>query len=297
MPSVSDSGRPSGKYADRMLKGAWPATPQSAIDSEQQKWRRLRDEARNTYHDGLENNRQLRESLQSKGFEALHQDRDLVTRNWDFLAETRHDAMQLFRRASEARDLLRQSMASTVYQREQEIALVEENPLIKDADKKEFVDALIEATNAELIEQSAAAGAALTAAATQHLTYLASLPWHMLTADSATSPVTPRSNGVQAMNAGWKQNPATGTGGTESGGQTGGRGTGGENTPDQEPVPSSSKLAAAQTATAARGKIRQPVNSRGGEPMDVPPQSRGLAQPRSRYEAPTALRHPHKSQH
>lgn len=233
MPSVSDSGRPSGKYADRMLKGAWPATPQSAIDSEQQKWRRLRDEARNTYHDGLENNRQLRESLQSKGFEALHQDRDLVTRNWDFLAETRHDAMQLFRRASEARDLLRQSMASTVYQREQEIALVEENPLIKDADKKEFVDALIEATNAELIEQSAAAGAALTAAATQHLTYLASLPWHMLTADSATSPVTPRSNGVQAMNAGWKQNPATGTGGTESGGQTGGRGTGGENTPDQ----------------------------------------------------------------
>lgn len=217
-----------------MLEGAWPATPQSAIDAEEQKWRRLRDAARATHGDALENNRKLRQVLQSDGFDALHQDRDLVARNWDYLAETRNDAVQLFKAASETRELLRQSMATTVYQREQEIALIEANPLIKDADKKEFVDALVEETNAELIAQSAAAGAALTAAAEQLLAYQASLPWHMSTANSATSPASPpRSNGVQAMNAGWKQTPATT--GTEGGGQASGRGTGGEQTPQQGP--------------------------------------------------------------
>lgn len=232
MPSVADS-LPPGKYAHRMVKGAWPATPQAVIESEEQRWRRLRDAARNTYLDSLENNRQLRQALQSDGFDALHQDRELVAKNWDFLAETRNDAMQIFRQAAEARELLRESMSMTVYQRHQEIALVEANPLIKDDAKKAFVEALVEETNAELIARSAAAGAALTAAASQHLSYLASLPWHMSTADGATPAAAPPSNGVQAMSAGWKQSPSTGTGGTDSGEQSGGRGTGGERSPGQ----------------------------------------------------------------
>lgn len=209
-----------------MVKGAWPATPQAAIESEEQRWRRLRDAARSTYLDSLENNRQLRQALQSDGFDALHQDRELVAKNWDFLAETRNDAMQIFRQAADARELLRESMSMTVYQRHQEIALVEANPLIKDDAKKAFVEALVEETNAELIARSAAAGAALTAAASQHLSYLASLPWHMSTADGATSAAAPPSNGVQAMSAGWKQSP-TATG-TEGGSGSSGTGTGGD---------------------------------------------------------------------
>lgn len=283
MPSVSDSGLPPGKYAHRMLEGAWPATPQSAFDSEEQRWRRLRDAARSTYVDSLENNRQLRQSLQSEGFDALHQDRDLVARNWDFLAETRHDAMQIFRQASEARELLRESMAMTVYQRHQEIALVEDNPLIKSDAKKAFVEGLIEETNAELIAQSAAAGAALTAAATKHLSYLASLPWHMSTADSAASAASPPSNGVQAMSAGWKQAPApteTGSGNPGQGPGTGGQRPGQQQTPGQakEDTPGATQKPGNTQKPGTDGSARPGTQSpEGATPRPGTAQSPGTA--------------------
>lgn len=258
MPAVSDSDRPSGKYAERMIKGAWPETSKGTLAAEERRWRGLRDAARNTHEDMLDNNRQLRTALQSNGFDALHQDRDLVARNFDMLAETRHGAMTIIEQAAHGRDLLRRSITSTVHLVEQEIAVVEANPLLDGDTKQQVIDGLVEATNAELIARSAAAGALVTAAVTKHLAYLASLPWHMSTADSASS-FTPSSNGngVQAMSAGWKQSPAPTETGSGASGTGQGPGTGGQR-PGQQQTPGQAKDDAPGAGQQKPGSTQKP---------------------------------------
>ena len=295
------SGKPSGKYADRMLVGAWPESDPADLYAQQQRWREMRDAARDQFHEMKDNATQLRQVLDGDGFDGLHRDRELVARNFDFLGETRDDASRIWEHAGDAAGVLRKSMASTVRIVEQEITDIEMNPLLEDSEKQALIDALVEATNAQLIGQSAEAGAALASQVASHAAYMGSLPWHTSTANAAPHTPSPSPSGIQALNTGWKQAPAlpgetgNGNGNGQAPGSTERPPTQGTEKPgtsekpgtterpkdvpptpaQQRPAPGSTERPAAQSPTApqtpsAPGAVERPSVS---PPMSLPPLS------------------------
>ncbi len=211
----SGTSKPTGKYAERILAGAWPESDSADLYAQQEHWRALRDQAREQFRELSDNAAKLRHTLQGDGFDSLHRDRELVARNFDFLQETRDDAARIWEHGGEAAGNLRRSMAETVRIVEQEIATIEEAPGLDEPEKEALIDALIEAANAALIGQNAAAAAALASEFAGHLAYMGALPWHVSAANAA--PYAPPGNGVQSLKTGWKLDPS-GLGGSGQGG-------------------------------------------------------------------------------
>ncbi len=269
------SSKPSGKYAERMLAGAWPESDPENLYTQQEHWRALRDQAREQFRELSDNASKLRQALRSDGFDALHRDRELVARNFDFLQETRDNAARLAEHGGHAAGNLRRSMAETVRIVEQEIETIEQAPGLDESEKEALINELVEATNAMLITQNADAAAAVAGEVAAHLAYMTSLPWHVSAANPA--PYTPPGsrNGAQMMGNGWKTSPAQGgEGGTpgDGGGQGTGTGTGGG-----RPGPSTQPQQQAQTGPGPGGRPgpseqpgRHAKTGAGGAPGDLP---------------------------
>src|SRR5262249_53935072 len=136
------SGKPSGKYAERMLAGAWPESDPSDLYSQQEHWRALRDQAREQFRELSDNASKLRHALRGDGFDALHRDRELVARNFDFLQETRDEAAKMWERGGNAAGNLRRSMAETVRIVEQEIETIELDPDLDESEKEALINGL-----------------------------------------------------------------------------------------------------------------------------------------------------------
>lgn len=270
----SGSGKPTGKYAERMLVGAWPESDPADLYAQQQHWREMRDAARDQFHELQDNAAQLRRVLDGDGFDGLHRDRELVARNFDFLGETRDDASRIWEHAGDSAGVLRKSMASTVRIVEQEITDIEMNPLIDDSDKQTLIEALVEATNAQLIGQSAEAGAALAGQVASHAAYMGSLPWHVSTADATPYTGQSGNNGTQMLNAGWKQAPAlpgkTGSGESDlpSPGENNGTTPPGKTGDKTDPLPRKGQ----EPTTTPPGKTgdNTPLPKPGAQPQNIP---------------------------
>lgn len=203
------SGKPTGKYAERMLTGAWTESDPADLYAQQERWRNLRTQAADEFHQLRDNATQLRQALRGDGFDALQRDRELVARNSDMLAETRNDASRILEHAANGSDALRKSMANTVRLVEQEINTIESNPLLDVSEKQELINALVEATNAALIQQNVEAAAAFASEVGAHIGYASSLPWHISTADPSPHTSPAPNNGTQMLGNGWKTAPGT----------------------------------------------------------------------------------------
>lgn len=221
-----------------------------------------------------DNASKLRHALRSDGFDALHRDRELVAKNFDFLQETRDEAARIWERGGHAAGNLRRSMAETVRIVEQEIATIEQAPGLDESEKEALINALVEATNATLITQNADAAAAVAGEVAGHLAYMTSLPWHVSTANPA--PYTPPSsgNGVQMMGNGWKLDPPLGGDGGNS--ATGGQGTG-TGSGGGRPGPTTQPQQQGQTGPGPGGRpgpseqpFQRPKTGAGGGPAGLP---------------------------
>ena len=80
--TLPGSGKPTGQYAERMLVGAWPQSDPADLLAQQRYWEDLRDQAHDAYRQMRANSVELMEVLSSDGFDSLHADRALVTRNF-----------------------------------------------------------------------------------------------------------------------------------------------------------------------------------------------------------------------
>ena len=259
----------------------------------------MRDKARDQFRELKDNGTKLRQVLDGDGFDGLHRDGELVARNFDFLAETRDDASQIWERAGDAAEVMRRSMASTVRIVEQEIAAIESNPLLDSGEKQALIDSLVETTNAQLVGQNVAAAGALASQVAAHTSHMGSLPWHVSTADA--TPHTGNSS-VQALNSGWKQSPPSPGDGTRTPSTTTGskrpptsnqptppqpettsdgrRPAEGEGPPHQQPsttsggerIPAGGADVDSPAATAT-GDARPPATGSPGSPVAVPPMS------------------------
>lgn len=216
---IGAGGKPTGKYAERMLAGAWCESNPADLYAARDEWNRLRDEARDTHAELKNNAAQLREVLGGDGFDALHRDRELVTRNYELLADTRADAANIMDRAGDQAANLRRYMISTVTTVQNEIALIEADPITPDTQKQLEIDALVESTNKQLKAFSEAEAAVLTSQLAAHSAMMSALPWHVSTANASpfTPSTHPAGNGVQALSTGWKQAPVTSGNGNGTG--------------------------------------------------------------------------------
>ena len=266
------SSKPSGKYAERMLAGAWPESDPGDLYSQQEHWRALRDQAREQFRELSDNASKLRHSLRSDGFDALHRDRELVAKNFDFLQETRDEAARIWERGGHAAGNLRRSMAETVRIVEQEIQTIEQAPGLDESEKQALINALVEATNTTLISQNADAAAVIAAEVAGHLTYTTSLPWHVSKANPAPSTPPSSRNGVQMMGNGWKLSPAQGGGNPGDGGSGQGTGRGGGGRPgqtDPNPQPVQTRPEPGR-ADPTEQPHQRPKPAAGGVPADLP---------------------------
>jgi len=195
-------------------------------------WRAMRDQAHELHQAMRGNSANLRHLLDSNGFDALHDERALVTRNFELLAELRDSAQKLYGHAGNMGENLRSSMTRTVEIVEKELEQIDNLPLLTPEVKESMKDAIIDQVNAELIAESQAAATALGGRVAAHQALASSLPWFTSTANAAPySPPPSTSNGssAQMMSSGFKQNPALG--GNSTNGSD--HGTGGQSTPQQ----------------------------------------------------------------
>jgi hypothetical protein len=86
----------------------------------------MRDAARDQFRELQDNASKLKEALKGDGFDALHRDRELVARNFDFLQENRDDASRVWENAGgRGRGCCASRVSSTVHLVEQQIATIE----------------------------------------------------------------------------------------------------------------------------------------------------------------------------
>lgn len=219
MPAVVFGGKPSGKYAERLLAGAWYETDPQQMFAAQAHWRAMRDQAHELHQAMRGNSANLRHLLDSNGFDALHEERALVTRNFELLAELRDSAQKLYGHAGNMGENLRSSMTRTVEIVEKELEQIDNLPLLTPEVKESMKDAIITQVNAELIAESQAAATALGGRVAAHQALATSLPWFTSTANAApyTPPPSSNGSGAQMMSTTFKQSPApSGTPGSTS---------------------------------------------------------------------------------
>lgn len=162
MPAIGFGGsKPSGKYAERLLAGAWYETDPQQMFAQQAHWLKMRDQAYDQYQAMRGNSANLRHLLSSNGFDALHEERALVTRNFELLAELRDSAQKLYGHAGNMGENLRSSMTRTVEIVEKELEQIDSLPLFTPEAKESMKDAIIAEVNAELIAESQAAATEL----------------------------------------------------------------------------------------------------------------------------------------
>lgn len=231
MPAVDFGGnKPSGKYAERLLAGAWYESDPQAMFDAQAHWRAMRDQAHDQHQALRGNSAQLRHLLDSNGFDALHEERALVTRNFELLAELRDSAQKLYGHAGNLGQNLRSSMARTVEIVEKELEQIDNLPLITPESKESTKDAIIAQVNGELIAESQAAATELAGRVAAHQALASSLPWFTSTANSSPfAPPPTSSSGAQMMSTTFKQGPTPGNNGAS------GPGTGGAHSNSQAP--------------------------------------------------------------
>lgn len=276
MPAVVfGGGKPSGKYAERLLAGAWYETDPQTMFSAQAHWRAMRDQAHELHQAMRGNSANLRHLLDSNGFDALHEERALVTRNFELLAELRDSAQKLYGHAGNMGENLRSSMTRTVEIVEKELEQIDNLPLLTPEVKESMKDAIIAQVNAELIAESQAAATALGGRVAAHQALATSLPWFTSTANAAPyspPPSTSNGPGAQMMSSGFKQNPELG--GNSTNGSD--HGTGGQSTPQQGTKSAeqpSHSTDGQHTPDQGKGSGQKPGHDTGGQqtPQQQPP--------------------------
>lgn len=275
---MAAGNKPSGLYAERMLKNAWPKSDPEDLYDLQRQWEDLRDQAHDTYQAMRANCKQLMEALDSPGFDALHADRALVTRNYEFLADVRNNAAKIWGRGAELSQALRYSMTTTVEFVQQQISEIEDSPLIDEDEKQTLIDALVEDTNIQLIGESTTAAEEFSGMIAEHIAYSEALPWHMSTADSSTYPQNSGS-GVHMMGAGNAHGPmplAPAPPPAPPGQGTGGGRQAPPGTPPAQP-PSQGTDGGGQQATPGSPPAQPPSQGTGGKKPPEPSAPSGPA--------------------
>lgn len=190
--------KPSGEYEDRMLQGAWPDAKPEDRYSLQREIARRADHTRDQHSELRANAHQLKETLQSDGFDALHEDRAKTDRNYSLFYDEQRSLHDWTGRSGDLISAIQSKMAADVHTAMGMIKTIESDPLLEESEKEEARETIIRETNARLIAENVGASKIASGDFARHMALAESLPYYMSKADP--TPYAPtQSNGGASM--------------------------------------------------------------------------------------------------
>lgn len=192
--------KPSGEYEDRMLAGAWPDAKPEDRYSLQREIARRADHTRDQHSELRANAHQLKEALQSDGFDALHEDRAKTDRNYSLFYDEQRSLHDWTGRSGDLISAIQSKMAADVHTAMGMIKTIESDPLLEESEKEEARETIIRETNARLIAENVAAGKIASGDFARHMALAESLPYYMSKADPTPYAPSPGRIGSSAGN-------------------------------------------------------------------------------------------------
>ncbi len=194
------AAKPSGEYEDRMLAGAWPDAKPEDRYSLQREIARRADHTRDQHSELRANAHQLKEALQSDGFDALHEDRAKTDRNYSLFYDEQRSLHDWTGRSGDLISAIQSKMAADVHTAMGMIKTIESDPLLEESEKEEARETIIRETNARLIAENVAAGKIASGDFARHMALAESLPYYMSKADPTPYAPSPGRIGASAGN-------------------------------------------------------------------------------------------------
>ncbi|SKT81389.1 putative methyl-accepting chemotaxis sensory transducer [Mycobacteroides abscessus subsp. massiliense] len=269
--------KPSGEYEDRMLQGAWPDTKPEDRYSLQREIARRADHTRDQHSELRANAHQLKEVLQSDGFDALHEDRAKTDRNYSLFYDEQRSLHDWTGRSGDLISAIQSKMAADVHTAMGMIKAIEADPLLEESEKEEARETIIRETNARLIAENVAAGKIASGDFARHMALAESLPYYMSKADPTPYAPTQSNSGASMMKFS-KGPPLPGKGGD---GDLPGKGDSpGKNTENKLPTKSSEP-------GQAPGKAKEPSLPESKKPGVGSAAGKGLEPKLPTSESPT----------